>query len=295
MKIYEDINNEINNLETKMKKKFTLICFLVVMLVVSFSFTGCKSKKNVQLDPGEIGSDKEIYEKARKGMKRDPEKARLLFKEIMHLYPDSIYSRRAKIGIADSYFKQKDSASLIMAATEYQEYVNLYPNSPDAVYAKHQIAMCYFKQVKKPGRDQTNTHMAVRALESMIKQYPGTTEAEDAKKKLEKVRQGLAEHYYRIGKSNFHLSAFKGAVARFKQVMDEFPEYKDQDKVFFLTGRSYYGMRDLDSAISFFRKIVNSYPKSKFAKKSESLIKKISQMIAQRDKIKAQKATEEKK
>lgn len=270
-----------------MKKKFTLICFLVAVLVVSIAFTGCKSKKNVQLDPSEIGSDKEIYEKGRKQMKRDPEKARLLFKEIMHLYPDSIYSRRAKIGIADSYFKQKDAASLIMAATEYQEYVNLYPNSPDAVYAKYQIAMCYFKQVKKPGRDQTNTHLAVKALEAMIKQYPGTTEAEDAKKKLESVRQVLAEHYYRIGKSNYHLRAYKGAVVRFKQVMDNYPEYKDQDKVFFLTGKSYFAMRELDSAISFFRKIISSYPKSKLVKKSESMIKKIADMQEQQARMKA--------
>jgi outer membrane protein assembly factor BamD len=273
-----------------MKNKFTLICFLVVVLVVSGSFTGCKSKKKVELNPEEIGSDKEVYNKARKRMKRDPEKARLLFKEIMHLYPDSIYSRRAKIGIADSYFRQKDSASLIMAATEYQEYVNLYPNSPDAVYAKFQIAMCYFKQVKKPGRDQTNTHLAVKALEAMIKQYPETTEAEDAKKKLGKTRHNLAAHYFAIGVSNFRLRAFKGAVTRFKQVMDEYPEFKSQDKLFYYTGRSYFAMRDLDSAISFFQKIVNSFPKSKYLKKAKSMIGKISTMQARRDRIVKQKA-----
>jgi outer membrane protein assembly factor BamD len=166
-----------------MKNKLTLILFLILVLLFSASFTGCKSKKDIELTPGERGSDKEIYQKARKQMKRDPEKSRLLFKEIMHLYPDSIYARRSKIGIADSYYRQKDSASMIMAATEYQEYVNLYPHSPDAVYAKLQIAMCYYKQVKKPGRDQTSTHHAVKALAGMIKQYPETKEAEEAKKK----------------------------------------------------------------------------------------------------------------
>ena len=130
-----------------MKNKFTwtAAASLVFILVLTIGFTGCK-KSDANLEPGDVGSDKEIYDKAKKRIKRDPEKARLLFKEIMHLYPDSIYARRAKIGIADSYFKQKDSASLVMAATEYQEFVNLYPNSPDAVYAKMQIALCYYRQ-----------------------------------------------------------------------------------------------------------------------------------------------------
>jgi outer membrane protein assembly factor BamD len=260
-----------------MKNKLTLILLLILVLL-SVSFNGCKSKKDVELTPGERGSDKEIYQKARKQMKRDPEKARLLFKEIMHLYPDSIYARRSKIGIADSYYRQKDSASMIMAATEYQEYVNLYPHSPDAVYAKLQIAMCYYKQVKKPGRDQTSTHQAVKALAGMIKQYPDTKEAGEAKKMMAKARLNLANHYFAIGISNFRLKAFQGAVVRFKQVIDDYPEFPNKDKLFFFTGKSYYGKRDLDSAISFFQKIVNSYPKSKYIKKAQGMIKTITQM-----------------
>jgi outer membrane protein assembly factor BamD len=261
-----------------MKKKLT-VTWTLLMIVLLFS-AGCK-KKSVSLNPQELGSDKQIYEKAKARIKRDPERARLLFKEVMHLYPDSIYASRAKIGIADSYFKQKDSSALVLAAAEYQEYVNLYPNSPDAVYAKYQIAMCYIRQMKKAGRDQTNTHQAIKALESMIKQYPGTNEAEEAKKQLEKARQRLAEHYYGIGKTNLKLNAYKGAINRFKQVIDNYPDFKGNDKLFFYTGKCYYAIKDYDSAISFFQKIVNSYPKSKMLKKASKMIKIIAQLQSQ--------------
>ncbi|MCP5053800.1 MAG: outer membrane protein assembly factor BamD [bacterium] len=262
-----------------MKKKFTFISFIIVVLLITAPFSGCKKKK-VELTPGERGTDKEIYEKARKQMKRAPEKARLLFKEIMHLYPDSIYARRSKIGIADTYFRQKDSSSLIMAATEYQEFVNLYPNSPDAVYAKLQIALCYYRQVRKAGRDQSNSHLALKALESMVKQYPDTKEAEEAKKMIAKTRQTLARHYFIIGVSNYQLKAYKGGVTRFKQVIDEFPDFKEQDKLFYYTGKCYYAMKDYASAISFFQKIVSSFPKSKYLKKSTVMIKDIAQLQA---------------
>ena len=264
-----------------MRKKLILIAAAAMMVVL---MTGsCGKKKDISLSPEDMGTDKEIYEKAKKRVKNNPEKARLLFKEVMHLYPDSIYASRAKIGIADSYYRQKDAAALEMAASEYQEYVNLYPNSPDAVYAKYQIALCYLRQMKSAGRDQTSTHKAIKALENMIKQYSGTDEAEQAQKQLEKARNRLASHYFEIGITNYKMKAYMGAVLRFKQVIDDYPDFKQNDKLFFLTGKCYYAMRDYTTALSFFQKIVNSYPKSKFLKKSTSIIKEITQIQTRKE------------
>lgn len=262
-----------------MKKKLILIGVAAMMVI--FITGACGKKKDISLSPEDMGSDKEIYEKAKKRIKSNPEKARLLFKEVMHLYPDSIYARRAKIGIADSYYRQKDAAAMVMAATEYQEYVNLYPNSPDAVYAKYQIALCYIRQMKGAGRDQTNTHKAIKALGNMIRQYPSTDEAEEAKKQLEKARQRLARHYFEIGRTNYKMKAYMGAIYRFKQVINDYPDFKYNDKLFYLTGKCYYAMKDYNSAISFFQKIVNSYPQSKYLKKSTGMIKDIAQIQAQ--------------
>lgn len=270
--------------DTKNMKTYGLTAVMVItLLLVSVN---CKSKKRVALTPGERGSAKEIYDKAKARIRRKPEKARLLFKEIMHLYPDSPYARRAKVGIADSYFRQKDSASLIMAANEYQEYVNLYPNSPDAVYAKMQVGMCYFKQIRKPGRDQDNTHNAIQALEAMVRMYPDTEEAKDARKKIAKGRQNIATHYYLIGVSNYRLRAYRGAIARFKQVIDNYPDFNKNDRLYYYTGKAYYARRDYDSAISFFQRVISSFPKSKYLKKSQKMIEKINQIKSAKEGVK---------
>ncbi|MCP5103967.1 MAG: outer membrane protein assembly factor BamD [bacterium] len=257
---------------TDMKLHRLTAVLLMVLLVISI---GCKKKDKLTLTPGDAGSAKEIYDKAKSRMKKDPERSRLLFKEVMHLYPDSPYAQRSKIGIADSYVKQKDAASLIMAANEYQEYVNLYPNSPDAVYAKYQIGMCYFKQMRKPGRDQENTHKAITAMQLMVKMFPDTEEAKDTREKIARARQNLAAHYFAIGLSNYRLKAFRGAVARFKQVLDDYPDYKKNDKLFYYAGKAYFATRNYDSAISFFQRVISDFPKSKFLKKSQKMIKKL--------------------
>jgi outer membrane protein assembly factor BamD len=269
-----------------MKKPILLILFTLIMI------TGCKSKNDINLDPSGLGSDKAIYERAQKLGRRDAEKARLLYKEILQVYPDSIYSRKAKIGIADSYFKQKDVSSLLIAASEYQEFVNLYPNSPDSIYAKFQIGKCYERQSKSAGRDQTNTKLAIKAYESLLKMFPDTQEAEAAEKILKDLKLRLANHYFGIGMANFRLKAFEGAVDRFKQVIDNYPEFEKFDRLFYFTGKSYNMMRKYDSAISFFQKIINTYPKSKYVKKSKRWIRNLTE-LAQQEKSK-QKNTAEK-
>ena len=252
---------------------------LLISLVLLVALSGCRSKKTITIDPSERGSDKTMYESAMKYMTRDPDKARLLFKEIGQLYPDSIYANKAKLGIADSYFKTRDSSSLIMAASEYQEYVNLFPYSPDAVYAKYQIGMCYYKQMRKPERDQTNTFSAIKAFEGVIQQYPGTPEADEAKKKIDECRQVLASHYFRIGYYNYLMKSFEGAIARFKQVLDEYPEFVGNDKLLFYTGRTYAAMQDHASALSFFQRVVGSHVRSKYARKAQSQIRKLARLM----------------
>lgn len=256
---------------------------IIVMIIISLTMltTGCSKKDNLKINPSDLGNDKQIYEKGFKLIKKNPEKARLLFKELIQIYPNSVYARKAKIGIADSYFKEKDTSSLIIASSEYQEFVNLYPNSPDAVYAKYQIGRCYYQQMRKPGRDQTNTYKTITAFENLIKQFPGTKEAEDAKKIIKTARSYLALHYFRIGMSNYHLDAFKGAIDRFKHVINNFPDFEKIDKLMFFTGKCYMAVREYDTAISFFQRIINGYSKSRYAKKSIKKIKEITELKSQ--------------
>jgi outer membrane protein assembly factor BamD len=109
----------------------------------------------------------------------------------------------------------------------------------------------------------------------MINQYPDTKQADEAKKKIAEARQSLATHIFRIGISNYKLKAYRGAIARFKELIDDYPDFENNEKLFYYTAKSYFKMRNLDSSLSFFQKIINSYPKSKYFNRSKRMIKKI--------------------
>jgi outer membrane protein assembly factor BamD len=245
------------------------------MTLLIFAFFCSQNDEELKLDPSQLGNDKEIYEKANKLIKRQPDRGRLLFKSLIQLNPNSVYAQKAKIGIADSYYREKGEGTLMLAVSEYEEFVNMFPNSPDAVYAKYQIGMCFYRGMRKPGRDQDNTYQAIEAFENMIKRFPGTRLAEDAKEKIEIARLNLARHYFRIGMSNYYIKAFQGAVKRFKSVLNDFPEFEQKDELYFFTGKSYFALRDFDTAIAFFQRTMEDYPESRFARRSRRMLRMI--------------------
>ncbi len=249
------------------------IVFLLSLLIV-LSAMSCK-KETLNTTPNEMASESEHYENGISLLKKSLDKGRLVLKQVTQLYPTSIFAQKAKIAIADSYVKKRDSASLIVAASEYQEYLGLYPNSPDAIYAKYQIGMCYFFQMKKPGRDQTNTIAAIKAFESLVRQFPDTREADMAQKNITEAKGNLATHIFLIGRTNFLVNAFQGAIHRFKEVMDQYPSFRGMEQLIFLTAESYMGLGDVETARSFYQQVVERYAGSKYSKKAA---KKLSEM-----------------
>jgi len=249
---------------------------LVLWCFTALIFWACK-KESVSTVPDTSVSESEYYEKGIALLKKNAEKGRLVLKQVIQLYPTSIFAQKAKISIADSFLKKKDSSSLIMAVSEYQEYLGLYPNSPDAIYAKYQIGMCYFYQMKKPGRDQTNTMSAIKAFESLVRQFPETQEAEMAQKNIAEAKECLAKHQFLIGRTNYLVKSYQGAINRFKEVMDNFPEYKGMDQLIFLTAKSYLGLGDVETARSFFQQVLDRYASSTVSKKAAKELEKMSE------------------
>src|SRR4030066_404246 len=138
--------------------KKTCLIILIALLGGLGAWTG--KEKPVEIAPEIAASDEALYKAGQEIMKKDAEKARLYFRQVIDSFPKSFYAQRAKLAIADSYFEKGDESSMILAASEYREFIQLYPYSPSASYAQYRIAMTFFRKALKPGRDQTKTNQA---------------------------------------------------------------------------------------------------------------------------------------
>lgn len=242
---------------------------------LAFAFVaGCK-KKPIQISPEIASSDEALFKLGEAELSKDTDKAVLYLRQVIDSFPKSFYAQRAKLLIADSYFKKGDEANLILAAGEYREFIRSYPYSPSAAYCQYQIAMSYYKKILKPGRDQTRTTQALAEFKKVVADYPASDQAKEAQAKIKDCEEHLAEHTAGIGKQYAHMKAYRAAISRLTDVMTTYPDYSRMDEVYYYLGESHFRMNALDQAVPYFTKVVSDYPKSPYVKKATNRLKEI--------------------
>lgn len=247
-----------------MKKIATLPLLILLCLL---GIWGCKQKP-VEIAPEIASSDEALFKTGQEYVKKDAEKARLYFRQVIDSFPKSFYAQRAKLAIADSFYEKGDEANMILAAQEYREFIQLYPYSPSASYAQFQIGMTYFKKALKPGRDQTKTRQALLEFKKVITNYPLSEEGKQAQEKISDCEERLAEHLFGIGLHYYKSNAFKASTSRLLEILTNYPNYSEMDEVYYYLGDSYYKGSKTEESVPYFTKLVTDYPESKYAEKA---------------------------
>ena len=239
--------------------------------------TGC-GKKSTSLSPEIASNDELLFNLGMEAIAKDSEKGRLYLRQVIDSFPKSFYAQRAKLLIADSYFKKGDEGSMIIAASEYREFISLFPLSPSASYAQYQIGLTFYKKVLKPGRDQTKTKQALSEFKKVITNYPLSDEAKQSEDNIKDCEGRLAEHIISIGELYYKRSAFKAATSRLLDILTQYPNYSKMDKVYFLLADSYFKWRKFEESSPYFRKLLTDFPQSKFSDEATDRLEEIEKM-----------------
>jgi outer membrane protein assembly factor BamD len=246
---------------------------LTLCLALSFA-AGCK-KKPVQISPDIASSDEALFKLGEAAVQKNTEKGILYLRQVIDSFPKSFYAQRAKLLIADTYFKKGDEANMILAAAEYREFIRSYPYSPSAAYCQYQIALTFYKKILKPGRDQTRTSQALAEFKKVVADYPASDQAKAAQEKIKDCEERLAAHDAGIGVQYARMRAYKAAISRLTEVMTTYPDYSRMDEVYYYLGECHFGINALDQAFPYYTKLVSDYPKSRFVKKATKRLKEI--------------------
>src|SRR5437588_11738019 len=105
-------------------------------------FTGCAAQKTATTKPaadgnGSAEADKVLYERAVNDLRHNRfDLSRLSMQTLINTYPDSEYLAKAKLAIADSYFKEGGSTGLTQAVAEYTDFITFFPFLDEAAYAQ---------------------------------------------------------------------------------------------------------------------------------------------------------------
>ncbi|MEA3428171.1 MAG: outer membrane protein assembly factor BamD, partial [Thermodesulfobacteriota bacterium] len=136
-------------------------------------------------------------------------------------YPFSKFAILAELKIADAYYSLKEYEDSIFA---YEEFENLHPNNEAIPYVIYRIGLCYFEQVSTPDRDQSSAEKAKSTFIRLIKQFPHDKYANMGNAYIKKCDKSLAEAVFEIGLHYYKSNHYKGALARFKSVISDYPD-----------------------------------------------------------------------
>jgi outer membrane protein assembly factor BamD len=184
--------------------------------------------------------DKELYDKAEDAVKHGHyDVARLDLQTLLNTYPDSQFMMRAKLAIADAWFKEGDTAALTQAEQEYKDFITFFPNAPEAAEAQMRVGDIYFRQMDKPDRDYTNDIKAEEAYRQMLQQFPDSPLVPQAQQRLREVQETLAAREARIADFYATHANWSAVIARYQTVADTYPLYSQLDDVLIGLGDAY--------------------------------------------------------
>ncbi len=161
-----------------------------------------------------------LYTAAKRTMDRgDYEQAAKLFDEVERQHPYSVWARRAQLMSAFNYYLATKYTDAISSA---QRFVTIHPGNAEAPYAQYLIAMSYYQQIDDVNRDQTTSQQASDAFGELIRRYPDTRYAADARLKLDLIKDHLAGKEMEVGRFYQRSGQWLAATYRFRNVVDQY-------------------------------------------------------------------------
>ena len=199
------------------KVKFkTVVCTLLIL----FCLSGCSLSSIFSFfkkEPLVKNSPEGLYLRGSAEFQEGSyKKARVFFTRLKDEYPLHNLAILAELGIADSFFTDKE---YIEAESAYSEFLNMHPTNENIPYVLYQLGTCHYNLKGTIDREQTETTKAKKEFERLIARFPESKFSLAAEKLLRECKQELAEQEFYIGQFYFRQKKYQAALNRFETVL----------------------------------------------------------------------------
>jgi outer membrane protein assembly factor BamD len=141
------------------------------------------------------------------------------FEEVDRQHPYSPWATRAQMMTAYANYEASQYDAAIEAA---RRFIDLHPGHKDVAYAYYLIGICNYEQISDVGRDQQMTRQAMDSFNELIRRFPDSDYARDAKLKIDLANDHLAGKEMEIGRYYQRRKQWLAAVNRFRNVVENY-------------------------------------------------------------------------
>lgn len=197
------------------------------------------------------------------------EDAAARFEEVDRQHPYSPFARRAIAMSAYANYKAGKYPEAIAAA---KRYTTLHPGTKDAALAHHVIASSYFDQMNDAKRDQNSTKLALRELETLVRQYPNSPYAKRSQNRIRIARDTLAAQEMEVGRYYLKRKNYLAAINRFKTVVVSYQTTTHVEEALARLTEAYMALGITPEAQTATAILGHNYPSSQWYKDSYALL-----------------------
>jgi outer membrane protein assembly factor BamD len=262
---------------------------LTVVLIALLATSACGFKRKKYENPITKDTqqpDKLLYDKSVHDIEKGRfELARLTLNTLINTYDTSEYLAKAKLAIADSWYREGGIHGMAQAEAEYKDFILFYPAMEEAAESQKRICDIHIGLMEKPDRDPNNALRAEYECKQLITQFPNSKFVPETEQKLRNVQEDLALAELATGDFYHHKSANAAAANRLGGLVDQYPLFSRADFALWEEADSYRKMGKLarEKEGDALTKIVRDYPLSVYVEPAKKRLKELEMPIPEAD------------
>ena len=212
-----------------MKKTFGWLALTSILFLVS----ACKSefeRVRISGDPNlTLKKAFEYYEQ------EEYQRAQTLFDLVLNTLKGQEQAEKAYFYYAYTHYHLKQ---YLLAAYYFKNFSNTFLNSPFreessfmSAYSNYQLSPIY-------RLDQTNSQKAIEEFQLFANMFPKSPRVAESNKLIDELRRKLEEKAFAEGELYFNLKQYQSAVISFDNLLRDYPESPDAERVRYLIAKS---------------------------------------------------------
>jgi outer membrane protein assembly factor BamD len=264
------------------------IRFAVALVALAVLLSSCARRKKYDnpISKDTQQPDKVLFDLAIQDIEHSRfEKARLLLQTMMNTYDNSEYLAKAKLAVADSWYREGGAHGFAQAEAEYKDFILFYPTMEEAAEAQEKICKMQYQQMEKADRDDIHALRAEDECRQLLVQFPNSKFAPEAQQMLRNAQEVLADSEFKVGYFYYHKGSMPAAANRLQALADQFPLYSGADEALWDLADSYRRMGDRfeNEQAGAYSKIVKDYPLSPHAAAAKSALEQMKRPVPEAD------------
>ena len=193
------------------------------------------------------------------------------FNEAEILFPQGKWAPKAALMAAYSYYIQDYYGDSI---AELIRFLKVYPKDKNLDYAYYLLGICYFEQIVDEKKDMQSIIQSKETFKTLVKKFPNTEYAIDAKFKLDLIDDILASKEIYIGRYYLDKKKWIAAINRFRNVIDDYETTVYTEEALYRLVEVYYIIGLKEESKKYAQLLGYNYNSSAWYEKSYALFDK---------------------